>query len=80
MSKFLFKFLTHQSTIVIMEFNKIQYEYLKKMSPQQKLEAAMNLYYSAKELKLAWLSQLHNEWSDQKIKQVVRETFINARS
>jgi len=63
-----------------MELNKIQYEYLKKMSPKQKLEAAMNLYHSAKALKLAWLSQQHSEWSDQKLKQAVREAFINARS
>ena len=63
-----------------MESNEKQYEYLKRMSPEQKLEASMNLYYSAKELKYAWLSQLHSEWSDQKIKQAVREAFINARS
>lgn len=63
-----------------MEFSNAQYEFLKKMSPQQKLEAAMSLYYSAKELKSAWLSQLHSEWSDQKIKQIVREAFVNARS
>ena len=63
-----------------MEFNKTQCEFLKKMSPQQKLEAAMNLYYSAKELKFAWLSQQHSEWSDQKIEQAVREAFVNARS
>ena len=63
-----------------MEFNEIQYEYLKKMSPQQKLEVSMNLYHSAKELKSAWLGQLHSEWSDHEIKQAVREAFINARS
>ena len=40
----------------------------------------MNLYYSAKELKSAWLSQLHSDWSDQKIEQAVREAFVNARS
>ena len=63
-----------------MGFNYIQYEFLKKMSPQQKLEVAMNLYYSAKELKSAWLSQLHGEWSEQEIKQAVKEAFVNARS
>ena len=63
-----------------MESNDVQNEVLRKMSPQQKLEAAMNLYYSAKELKTAWLRQLHTEWSDQKIKQTVREAFANARS
>ena len=63
-----------------MECNKKQDEFLKKMSPQQKLEATMNLYYSAKELKSAWFSQLHSDWSDQKIEQAVREAFVNARS
>ena len=63
-----------------MELNDVQNEILRKMSPQQKLEAAMNLYYSAKELKTAWLRQLHTEWSDQKIKQTAREVFANARS
>lgn len=60
--------------------NEIQYEYLKKMSPQQKWEAAMNLYYSAKELKAAWLRRLHSDWSDQQINQAVKEAFANAAS
>ena len=55
--------------------NDSQYKFLRKMSPQQKLEAAMNLYYSAKELKSAWLSQIHSEWSNQKIKQNVYWLF-----
>lgn len=63
-----------------MESNDVQNKLLRKMSPQQKLEAAMNLYYSAKELKTAWLRQQHIEWSDQKIEQAVREAFVNARS
>ena len=80
MHKFLCILPAHQSKILVMESNQIQNEYLKKMSPQQKLEVAMNLYHSAKELKAAWLRQLHSEWSDQKIEQEVREAFINARS
>jgi hypothetical protein len=64
----------------VMELSKAQYDFFKKMSPQQKLEASMSLYYSAKELKSAWLSQLHSEWSNQKVEQMVRETFVNARS
>jgi len=63
-----------------MESSEIQYEYLKKMSPQQKLEASMNLYYSARELKEVWLRQLHSDWSDQQIKQAVKEAFANAGS
>lgn len=63
-----------------MEFSETQYEYLKKMSPQQKLEASMNLYYSARKLKEAWLRQLHSDWSDQQIKKAVKEAFVNAGS
>lgn len=63
-----------------MECNRIQDEYLKKMSPQQKLEASMNLYYSARELKLAWLRQQHSDWSEQQIQDELKEIFVNARS
>ena len=63
-----------------MEKNDVQYKLLRDMSPQRKLEAAMNLYYSAKELKAARLRQLHIDWSEQKINQTVKETFANARS
>ena len=59
---------------------KIQDEILRKMTPQQKLEVAMNLYYSARELKSAWVRQLHRDWSDQQVEEAVREVFVNARS
>ncbi len=58
----------------------IQNDILRKMSAQQKLETAAAIYYSARQLKSAWLRQLHSEWSDQKVEQAVREAFINARS
>ncbi len=57
---------------------KIQDEILRKMTPQQKLEVAMNLYYSARELKSAWIRQLHQDWSDQQVEEAVREIFVNA--
>jgi len=59
---------------------KIQDEILRKMTPQQKLEVAMNLYYSARELKAAWVRQLHEDWSDQQVAEAVREVFVNAGS
>ena len=59
---------------------KIQDEILRKMTPQQKLEAAMNLYYSARELKSAWIRQLHKDWSDQQVEDAVMEIFVNART
>ncbi|HIJ67404.1 MAG TPA: hypothetical protein HPP87_03340 [Planctomycetes bacterium] len=46
---------------------KLQDEILRQMIPQQKLDLAMRLYYSARELKSAWLHQLHGDWSDQQI-------------
>lgn len=62
-----------------MESNNIQDEIFKKMSPQQKLEASMNLYHSARELKAAWLRKLHSDWSEEEIQQAVREAFANTK-
>lgn len=64
----------------MMEDNSIQDEILKKMSPEKKLEAAVALYRSARELKAAWLALLHKDWSQQRIAKAVRESFANARS
>jgi hypothetical protein len=50
------------------------------MTPEQKLRLAMNLYYSAWEIKAAWLRELHKDWSDEQIEQAVREIFVNARN
>ena len=61
-----------------MESNAEHIKILKKMSPQQKLEASLNLYYSARKLKAAWLRQTHIEWSEEEIEQAVTEAFANA--
>jgi hypothetical protein len=58
----------------------IQDGILRKMTPEQKLRLAMNLYYSAWQLKAAWLGELHKNWPDEQIEQAVREIFVNARS
>ena len=63
-----------------MKSNAEQNNILKKMSPQQKLQAALNLYYSARKLKAAWLRQNHPEWSEEQIEQAVTEVFANART
>ena len=57
---------------------KIQDEILRQMTPQQKLDLSMSLYYSARELKTAWVRQLHQDWSDQQVAEAVREIFVNA--
>jgi hypothetical protein len=57
---------------------KLQDEILRKMTPQQKLDLSMSLYYSARELKSAWIRQLHQDWSDRQVAEAVREIFVNA--
>ena len=50
------------------------------MTPEKKLELALKLYYSARELKEASLKTFHPDWSIKKIKEEVRMTFLYARS
>ena len=58
----------------------IQHDLIKKMTPQQKLDVSMRMYHSAKELKAAWFRQQHPEWTEEEVKQAVREVFISART
>jgi len=53
---------------------------IRAMSPTQKLRAAERLYYSARQLKAAALRAEHPEWTDEAIRQAVREIFLYARS
>ncbi len=46
------------------------------MSPAQKLRAAEQLYYSARQLKAAALRAQHPDWTDEAIRQAVREFFL----
>ncbi len=50
------------------------------MTPEQKLRIAMDLYYTAKELKAAGLKRQHPDWSAERIHQKVREIFLYART
>jgi hypothetical protein len=58
----------------------IQKQILAKMSPGKKLEVAMQLYYSARELKAAGVRADHPDWNEKQVQQVVREAFLYARS
>jgi hypothetical protein len=49
---------------------------LQAMSPAQKLRAAERLYYSARQLKAAALRAEHPDWTDEAIRQAVREFFL----
>jgi len=55
----------------------IQDQIYRKMTPQQKIDAAWSLYHSARQLKAAWLRQMHSDWTEQMIEQAVREAFFN---
>ena len=58
----------------------IQNQILAKMSPEKKLEVAMQLYYSARELKAAGVKAGHPDWDEKQVQQAVREAFLYART
>ena len=49
------------------------------MTPSQKLDVALKLYYSARELKAAALRPQSPAWTEEKIEENVREIFLYAR-
>jgi len=53
---------------------------LQAMSPAQKLRAAERLYHSARQLKAAALRAQHPNWTDEAIREAVRQIFLYARS
>ena len=50
------------------------------MTPEQKLEASFNLYWTARELKAAGLRMLHPDWTEEQVQEEVRRIFFHARS
>ena len=50
------------------------------MTPGQKLQVALDLYFSAIEIKTAGLKSQHPDWTDDAIRQKVREIFLYART
>jgi hypothetical protein len=49
------------------------------MTPEQKLQAASDLYWAARSLKEAALRQQHPEWTDAQVVREVTRVFQNAR-
>jgi len=58
----------------------MQNQILAKMSPEKKLEVAMQLYYSARELKAAGVKADHPDWDERQVQHAVREAFLYART
>ena len=57
-----------------------QQNIIKKMTPAQKLDAALRLYYSTRQLKSAYLRSLHPGWSVEQVEAQVKEDFLYART
>lgn len=62
-----------------MEASDEYYRILAAMTPAQKLDAAMRLYWGARDLKAAWLRTQYPEWSEEQVQKTVRDAFLYAR-
>ena len=62
-----------------MEADEKMREIIQAMAPEQKLNTAMRLYWSARELKAAGLRMLHPDWPEEQIQKEVRYAFLTAR-
>jgi len=50
------------------------------MTPAMKLRLSQSLYYSVRNLKESALRKQHPDWTEEEIKQKVREIFLYART
>ena len=57
-----------------------QIEAFRRMPPERRLALAEQLYWSARELKAAWLRAQHSDWSEAQVAQEVTRIFLHARS
>jgi hypothetical protein len=57
-----------------------QTEALQRMTGGQKLHAALRLYWSARQLKAAWIRRQQPDWTDEQVEQAVKEAFAHART
>ncbi len=56
----------------------VYWQIIAKMTPTQKLEALMNLYWTARQLKIAGLKMQYPELTDLEIQRKVRDIFLYA--
>jgi len=57
-----------------------QTDVLRRMTPAQRLEAAVRLYWSARELKAAMVRSQHPEWTEAQVAEAVKRAFMYART
>jgi hypothetical protein len=54
----------------------LQEKIYQSMTPEQKLRIAIQLYSSARQLKMAVLRHAHPDWTEKELKEKVREFFL----
>lgn len=57
-----------------------QFEIYRRMKPERRLAIAEGLYWTAREMKMAWLRSQHADWSEEQLKREVTRIFSNART
>lgn len=58
----------------------VQQEIFQAMTPEQKLNAALRLHHSARQLKRASLKLFHPDWDEEQIEVNLKEIFLYAQS
>lgn len=53
---------------------------IKAMTPEQRLQTSMKLYWSARELRAAGMRAANPDWSEEKVQKEVRDAFLFSRS
>lgn len=56
-----------------------QSERFREMTPEERWQAAMRLYWSMRKLKASHVRAQHPEWSDDEIDEAVKRAFMNVR-
>jgi hypothetical protein len=51
---------------------------LRRMTGAEKLRTAFGLYWSARKVKAARIRQQHPDWTDEQVRQRVKEIFLHA--
>jgi len=57
-----------------------QIRIFRSLTPEKKLDIALRLYYSARDMKAAGLRMQNPDWTEEKIQKRVREIFLYART
>lgn len=57
-----------------------QFAVFRRMSPEQRWQAARRLYWTLRRHKAAFIQSLHPDWPAERVAAEVREIFAHARS